>query len=811
MKPRLRTVREDAAWESGPRPSVWLVLPLAILLAGATIFGIYGSANRLADRREAEAFASDLSSLVTTTHSAKTAQTGPTPGSELEAGRAIIQLEPSVRGLEQIGPSSQTQAVRAAFDKLAQDVTAGEQAIITGQQDAAQVNATIGASSQALISAIDAAHASMQDATASAQRQLTIFAAAIFAITGASVAGLILLLGRNRNLTTTASKRQSAHFRAMTTHSGDVISLIDRKGVVRLQSSSLLRILGRSDLWLMGRPFADIVHEEDRPHLAETIQAAVDRPGEPAHGRLRLAHGDGSYRSVDLTAVVPMEQPEIEGVLLTCRSVPEPVVVPMATTVSDAAAIEETGLQHPVSGMLNEAAFRDRLNHALTRTARSADPVGLLIVELGGEQTFAGLSDDAQAATLRAITGRLARSIRGADSIAHLQGLEFAVILEETDLETARTIARRIFEQLQLPVAHLNGRIRLTPRIGIAVKTDPRDNVDTLLLDARTALSGRMPVEATTPPRRGRAAQPAADLATAPETVVDRPATMPAPAGSVVASKPAVAVEDSPVAVVPQTHASAREPVSTAAFDASEFDLQFVPVLALETGEIVELETLVRWRHPQRGWVPVEQSGKLDQVMPWVLKQACRLAPTLPATRSGAHVRISVNVSPLTPLDDQLVDAVAAPLLTTGIDPASLQLEIAARALDSGDSETVLRTLGQLRSLGVRLTLDGAAAEADRLPDFDRLPVHGVKIDRSVVTLLDRSADRRSLVREVVERARANGVAVTGVGVETLEQAERLWDLGADAGQGPLFFRPIQEAQLAALFATEPALVAAAD
>jgi EAL domain-containing protein (putative c-di-GMP-specific phosphodiesterase class I) len=105
--------------------------------------------------------------------------------------------------------------------------------------------------------------------------------------------------------------------------------------------------------------------------------------------------------------------------------------------------------------------------------------------------------------------------------------------------------------------------------------------------------------------------------------------------------------------------------------------------------------------------------------------------------------------------------------------------------------------------------LDGAGAEADRLPDFDRLPVHGIKLDRSVVTLLDRSADRRSLVRSLVERAREKGVTVTGVGIETLEQAERLWDLGADTGQGPLFFRPIQEEQLPALFATEPTLVAA--
>jgi diguanylate cyclase (GGDEF)-like protein len=493
---------------------------------------------------------------------------------------------------------------------------------------------------------------------------------------------------------------------------------------------------------------------------------------------------------------VPGDQSEIDGVLLTCRSVQEPVVAPIAPAAEVA---QDVALQHPVSGLLTEQVFRDRLNHALTRATRSADPVGLLIVELGGEQSFAGLSDDAQAATLRAISGRLARAIRGADTIAHLQGLEFAVILEDTNLETARVIARRIFEQLQLPVAHLNGRVRLTPRIGIAVKTDPRDNVDTLLLDARTALSGKVPVEATALPRRGKGGEPAAaPIVSASEH---------AQAEAIVQEEPQ---SPAPVAI-PAAPAPSAPSVPTVAFDAADFELHFVPVLALESGEIVELETIARWRHPQRGLVPAEQSGMMELVTPWVLEQACRLAPTLPATRDGEPIRISVNISPMTPLDDQLVDAVAAPLLTTGIEPSSLQIEIATRALDSGEDTTVLTTLRQLRELGVRLVLDGAAAEADRLPDFERLPVHGVKIDRSVVTLLDRSADRRSLVRSVVERARANGVVVTGVGVETLEQAERLWDLGADAGQGPLFFRPIQEEQLPALFATEPSLVAAAD
>jgi EAL domain-containing protein (putative c-di-GMP-specific phosphodiesterase class I) len=245
-------------------------------------------------------------------------------------------------------------------------------------------------------------------------------------------------------------------------------------------------------------------------------------------------------------------------------------------------------------------------------------------------------------------------------------------------------------------------------------------------------------------------------------------------------------------------------------FDPAEFDIQFVPALALETGEIIELELLARWRHPQRGLVSLDLSGKGAAAVPWLLEEACRVAAGLPTTRTGEAIRISVNLPASAPLNDELVDTVAGTLLTSGLTPGALQLEIAARALDADPArrEGAQAVLAQLRQLGVRVALDGAGAEIDRLPDFVTLPINAVKIDRSVISLLDRSADRRAVVRSIVELARPHGITVNGTGVETLDQAERLWDLGADEGQGPLFFRPVSEDQLGALFSGD-ALVAA--
>jgi EAL domain-containing protein (putative c-di-GMP-specific phosphodiesterase class I) len=266
-----------------------------------------------------------------------------------------------------------------------------------------------------------------------------------------------------------------------------------------------------------------------------------------------------------------------------------------------------------------------------------------------------------------------------------------------------------------------------------------------------------------------------------------------------------------PAAKVETARPAAAVSVDTRVFDPSEFDIQFMPVLALQTGEIVELEAVARWRQPNRGLVPLETSGMADLATPWVFERACAVAQSLPPTRSGRRVRVSVNLTPATPLDEMLVDGVAGLLLTSGVDPSGIQLEVPIRMLDEDGAkrENTAAILKQLRDLGICLAIDGAGADIDRLPDLSTMPVSAVKVDRSVVSLIDRSADRRALVREIVERAQPFGVSVTGTGVETLEQAEKLWDLGADQGQGPLFFRSVTEEQLQSLFSNENAMAAA--
>lgn len=802
MKPRFNAARAGRPWEEASRTSLWLATVAALLLAGAALMGVNSAAESLSHHREAEAVAREFSNLTSTTRATSLAVSGPTPGTELSAGGAILRLEPSLIALERIDSSEATTQLRATFDQLSADVAAGEIAIMTGQGDIAEIESTVGASNRAVIDAAAAAEASLHADVLSVNRWFTVFTSAVFGIAGVAIAGLVVHAGTQRRAATSVRERQEARYRALMQHSGDIISLVDLHGAVKTQSSSLLRVLGRSDLWLTGRQFSDIVHEEDRPALASMMERAASGTTEAVHGRIRLSHGDGTWRTFDVTAALVSEQFDFEGILLTSR------LAPPATSEVPAAPAPVQPLHHPVSGLLAETLFRDRLQHALTRSSRSADSIALLVIQLEPEQALASLSGDARGAVMRTISGRLARSTRGGDSIAQLNDAELAIILDDADLERARSVADRVREQLSRPVAHLNGQVTLTANIGISLKTDPRDTVDAMLLKARSSVSEGLTIATTSPDPLPSVADEAGAVSpgrpnhmahgeTFVSFAINGGHSIELPAGP-----PAAEAAPAELDIVP-----AGDPD----FDSASVEVQYLPVLALETGEIVELETFVRWRDPQRGFIPIEASGMAAAVTPWMLSHVCRLSSSLPPVSGDLRVRVGVNVSPSVPLDEAFVDLVARTILTTGVEPHNLQFEIPARMIDDGSKpvDAIVAVVRQLRDLGVRVAIDGVGAESDRLPDFAAMPVDSVRIDRSVVTLLDRSADRRALVRTIVERAQAHGVGVVGVGVETLEQAERLWDLGADGGQGPLFFRPVTAKQLQALFSVDGAMVAA--
>jgi EAL domain-containing protein (putative c-di-GMP-specific phosphodiesterase class I) len=184
----------------------------------------------------------------------------------------------------------------------------------------------------------------------------------------------------------------------------------------------------------------------------------------------------------------------------------------------------------------------------------------------------------------------------------------------------------------------------------------------------------------------------------------------------------------------------------------------------------------------------------------WVLREACRQAALWHVENPGLHLIMSVNLSARQFEQPTLVADVAAALNETGLPPASLKLEITERTVME-EADGAVETLNRLKWMGVQLAIDDFGTGYSSLNYLKRFPVDALKVDRSFVDGLADDPSDAAIVRIIVALAKSLNLAITGEGIETVEQLARLRELGCDQGQGFLFARPLTARDAAALLA----------
>lgn len=221
----------------------------------------------------------------------------------------------------------------------------------------------------------------------------------------------------------------------------------------------------------------------------------------------------------------------------------------------------------------------------------------------------------------------------------------------------------------------------------------------------------------------------------------------------------------------------------------------YQPIVTLGTGRLVGVEALVRWQHPERGWVEpsefiplAEETGLIGAIDAWMLRQACGRAALW--VRDGVLDKVTVNVSGCELVDPGYAARTRGILAGTGLAPRHLVLEITESTLDS-DTAEVVRTLGELREMGVRIAIDDFGTGFSSLSRLDLLPVDILKIDRSFVAAIQSGFGDSPLVAAVVALGHALGLTLVAEGVEDVYQRKLLVELGCDEGQGYLFGHPV--------------------
>jgi diguanylate cyclase (GGDEF)-like protein/PAS domain S-box-containing protein len=410
----------------------------------------------------------------------------------------------------------------------------------------------------------------------------------------------------------------------------------------------------------------------------------------------------------------------------------------------------------PLTRLPNRTVFDERLEQALRNTDRRAR-IAICYLDLDGFKLINdGVGHDIGDQLLTAIGERLAMVAAAQGClIARLGGDEFVVLATDTaGVETAIDIAERLLLAFARPFEAGDHELTVSASIGVVERRVAGTNATELLRAADITLQWAK--------ADGKGRWALFDRERNARTMTARSLS----------------------AAMPR------------ALERGEFVVEYQPIVRLASAELLAAEALVRWRHPQRGVLPPEQfiplaeeTGLIVPLGMWVLEAACREAASWQARTGERPVMVSVNVAAQQILEPGLVDHVTRIVRESGLDPALLQLELTESAIMSS-AGSPLDVLHALADLGVAIAIDDLGTGYSNLSYLRSLPLTGIKLAGSFVEGIDGRSDDsvdEQIVGTLVALARILRLTVTAEGVETLSQAQRLRQVGCDAGQGAFF------------------------
>jgi diguanylate cyclase (GGDEF)-like protein/PAS domain S-box-containing protein len=572
------------------------------------------------------------------------------------------------------------------------------------------------------------------------------------------------ITAREEQLLGARLRRSEAWFRSLVQAGGDAVVILDDDLRVSWSSPALARTLGPAAAALTGRPLLAAVHPEDACGLANALPRGPEpaaEPEEPGHSSLhvvRLRDADGNWRIVEATISDLRAEPSVAAVVLHCRDVTD--------RNAREQLLRDVAYTDPKTGLPNRAGFELAVRRAIEEPGR---PVTVLLVELDGLLAVREDLGSLVAGDLVTEVGRRLRgTVRAGDLVARMGGGVFAVLAHSESDDPARDaadvdqLASRCLSVVEQPIMTGAGVIDLTGTVGLA-RVEPGLTVEDLLTRAELALR----------------------VARAQAT------------GTAARYTPAVGLT-----------AERRDRIRTdldGAAGRGELALLLEPIVSLSQHRIVGVEAVLRWRHPELGDVPpseflplARRAGVAGEIGRWLLRESMSAVAALPD--AGEPVQLGVDISTGWVSTGTLVADVEAALLATGLAPERLVLEITEETV-LADDERIGLDLATLRLMGVHVALEGFGTGYSGLTHLTRLPVDVLKLDRSLVSRLDRDPQGATLGRTMIGIGRALGLDVVAEGVETAAQLASLSASGYGFAQGRVVSRPMTPADLAAQLA----------
>jgi diguanylate cyclase (GGDEF)-like protein/PAS domain S-box-containing protein len=558
-----------------------------------------------------------------------------------------------------------------------------------------------------------------------------------------AVAGVVGVLQNvaSRRRAEAASREAQGAFRPIVEHLPVGLYVIADERF-RYVNARLAALLGYSEAELLVMDSVlQIVAPDDRDAARELLRRRL--AGEAPAGRelVRAVRRDGKPIEIeDYGALV-----EIDG---------EPALVGAMLDVTDRrrneARIAERAYLDPLTRLPNRARLLERLERELAQSRRHGRRLAVVYLDV---DRFKLINDTRGHAAgdrlLQALALRLQRRLRQTDLVARVGGDEFVILMPDAKPPAEMSlVAHKLLLDIARPFELPDDQnLAVTASVGIATFPEDGEDAEALLHNADTAMYrakelGRNNFQLCTPELTSRAME-----------------------------------------------RLALQSGLRAALDRREFILNYQPMVSLATGRVVALEALVRWERPDKGLVmpsvfipTAEETGLIVPLGEWVLREACRQL-AIWRKKGFPDLRVAVNVSARQFREENLLPAVGEALQQAELDPRQLEVEI-TESIAMESAEIVVGNLRMLRGMGVGIAIDDFGMGYSSMSYLKRYPVTALKIDRSFVTDLPRSAADAGIVRAIVEMAHGTKLEVVAEGVETHDQFRCLQQFGCDLMQG---------------------------
>jgi diguanylate cyclase (GGDEF)-like protein/PAS domain S-box-containing protein len=529
------------------------------------------------------------------------------------------------------------------------------------------------------------------------------------------------------------------------------VVITDPRGLIEYVNPKFCRSSGYQSEELIGRRVASLFGGNMSQQAFETMIESVAR-GEVWHGELPFTRSD--YQNFQTSATIST---------LANSSGANTQVLMLLEDISDRVAYRESLFRQANFDTLTELPNRqlamDRLAQAVNAAERHGRQIALLFVDLDRFKIVNDtLGHQYGDELLLEAARRLRQCVREEDTVARIGGDEFLIILgNQHSSSDASQAASKVIATIDQPFLIDNRELSITASIGLTLFPDDGTTPLELLRNADAAMhmakqQGQNTYHFFTPEMNQRALN-RLNLETQLRQALKR----------------------------------------------QEFELYYQPLVALDTGEVLGAEALMRWRKPELGnpgpdiFIPIaEETGLIVPIGHWLLQEACAQAARWLAR--GINIRMAVNISSRQFIGNNVVSAVEKALVQNRLPAANLELEI-TEGLLLADAVQTRHALARLQRLGVRLSLDDFGTGYSSLSYLRRYAFDVLKIDRSFIHDVVEQPESAALIRAIIAMAQSLGLEVIGEGVETVAQADFIRSHGCNFAQGYFYSKPLPAAQ----------------